>query len=334
MRAALSSDLREDARKSFDAYRLRIESALSPEFLAQEFDVNSFSLGASRQEIEYRRWCLKNRLFLNPLNDLGPYPIGGRDTLTTPDIVDSIDTGPRYPGFFNQMKQEFTSARYLYYEGVNEEQPHFSDRGVLLYNTLDYPSYSLAIERVKSAFRMCYSIFDKAAFFLNHYLDLAIPEKSVTFKTFWYIKQSRKKGLRADFENRQNWPLRGLFWLSKDLYEEEAGFKEAIEPDARELSEIRNHLEHKYLKLHGDDWSGPPPANDELSRSLSDTLAFSIYRRDFERKTLRLLKLSRTALMYLSLAIDCEEQQRKKKKDPNSFVMRTPLDVWEDEWKV
>ena len=226
------------------------------------------------------------------------------------------------------------SARYLCYEGINERQPHFSDREVLLYNTLDYPSYSVATERIKSAFRICYSIFDKAAFFLNHYLDLAIPEKSVKFRTFWYIEQSRKKGLRADFENRQNWPLRGLFWLSKDLYEEEVGFKEAIEPDARELSEIRNHLEHKYLKLHGDDWRGPSPANDELSRSLSDTLAFSMYRRDFERKTLKLLKLSRAALVYLSLAIHCEEQQRKKKEDPNSFVMRTPLDVWEYEWKV
>src|SRR5262249_34479893 len=38
--------------------------------------------------------------------------------------------------------------------------------------------------------------------------------------------------------------------LSKDLYQAEPGFQSAIEPDAQELNEIRNHLEHKYLKVH------------------------------------------------------------------------------------
>jgi LA2681-like HEPN len=41
-----------------------------------------------------------------------------------------------------------------------------------LYNTLDYPTYSVAIEKVKAAYRLAYSLFDKIAFFLNAYLDL------------------------------------------------------------------------------------------------------------------------------------------------------------------
>lgn len=331
---AILSELHEDARKSFDKYLTEIEAVLPPEFLDKDVDLHGFSIGASEQEILYRKWCLENRLFLNPLNDIGPHSIAAHDILTTPPIVVKIGEGPYYPGYFNQMKQELVSARYLYYEGINEERPHFSDRDVLLYNTLDYPSYSLSVEKVKAAFRIVYSLFDKIAFFLNEYLDLSIPKKRVTFKTLWYEAHNKKKGLRPDFQHRQNWPLRGLFWLSKDLFEDNLGFKESIGPDAQELHDIRNHLEHKYLKLHEDLWHGPPLDSDEASLALADTLAFSMHRRDFKAKTLRLIKMARAALIYLSLAIHCEEQRRAKDRGHDSIVPGMPLDVWKDEWKV
>jgi tetratricopeptide (TPR) repeat protein len=332
--ALLSSELYEGAKIAFDKCRTEIESVLSPDYINKDIDMYNFSLGTSKQEIKYRRWCLEKRLFLNPLNDLGPYPIAARDIFTTPNIVVGVGEGPYYPGYFNQMKQEFVSARYLYYDGINTKRPHFSDRDVLLYNTLDYPSYSLDVEKVKVAFRMVYSLFDKIAYFLNHYLGLSIPETKVKFRTFWYASKNRKNGLRQDLQQLQNWPLRGLFWLSKDLYENESGFKESIEPDAQELSEIRNHLEHKYLKLHENFWPGPSLNNDETSQALVDTLAFSTYRKEFEEKTLRLIKMARAALIYLSLAVHTEEKKRAKERNPEKIIPGMPLDAWEDEWKV
>ncbi|MCK4727472.1 MAG: hypothetical protein KAT27_00975, partial [Desulfobacterales bacterium] len=158
---ALSSEVDEDARKGFESHKTWIESRLSIEDI--DIDMDSFSLGDCEQEIPYRQWCLQNRLFLNPLNDLGRYAIAAQDILSAASIVVEISEGPYYPGFFNQMKQEFVSARYLYYEGISAEEAHFSDKGVLLYNTLDYPSYSLSAEKVKAAFRMAYSLFDKIA---------------------------------------------------------------------------------------------------------------------------------------------------------------------------
>lgn len=321
-----ASSLYEDARKDFNKYREKIESVLPKKYLDTELDMRTFDVGTSEQEIEYRQWCLKNRLFLNPLNDLGLYSVAARDILTAPNIAVKIGEEPYYFSYFDQMKQEFVSARYLYYEGTNEKLAHFSDREVFLHNTLDYPSYSLSVEKIKSAFRIIYSLFDKIAYFLNHYLSLFIPERDVTFRTFWYKSQNKKAGLRQNFQQLKNWPLRGLFWLSKDLYE--AKFKEYIEPDAQELSEIRNHLEHKYLKLHEDLWPGPPLDSDK------PMLALSIHRRKFESKTLRLIKMARSALIYLSLAIHCEEQQRSKERYPNGTIPKIPLDVWEDEWKV
>jgi len=123
--------------------------------------------------------------------------------------------------------------------------------------------------------------------------------------------------------------------MSKDLYENAAGFKEAIEPDAAELASIRNHLEHKYLKLHEGEWAGRASLDDPMSRGLVDSLAFSVYRRVFEDKTLRLLKMARCALIYLSLAIHSEELQRRRNGEGSGkTALPIFLDVWEDRWKV
>jgi len=330
--ALLPSELYEDAKYGFDVCRMRIESVLPPEFIETDVDMDDFSLGESEQEIRYRKWCLENRLFLNPLNDLGPYPIAARDVFT---IVVGIGEDPYYQGYFNQMKQEFVSARYLYYDGINADRPHFSDRDVLLYNTLDHPVYSLAAERVKAAFRITYSLFDKIAYFLNDYLNLSIPERQVKFGTFWYEKRKKEKGLSHIFQKRENnWPLRGLFWLSKDLFEDKYEFKESIEPDAKGLSDIRNHLEHKYLKLHDSFGQGTLSVDDRAPSALADTLAFSVHRREFEVKTLKLIKMARSALIYLSLAIHAEEKQRRTENEHKTITPKVTLDIFEDDWKL
>jgi hypothetical protein len=180
---------------------------------------------------------------------------------------------------------------------------------------------------------VAYSLFDKIAYFLNDYLELKIPERAISFRSVWYEGQRKKDGLRQDFVACENLPLRGLFWLSKDLYENKQGFREAIEPVARELAEIRNHLEHKYLKLHSE-WAGvpSPDARAELP-FLTDSLAHSLCRDDFEDKTMHLLKMARAALIYLSLAVHSEENRRQRARDPQGLIMPMPLDRWEDDWK-
>lgn len=333
LRTALNEPLYDDAEEGFITDVKQLEAVLSQDFITQKDNLHDHSLGQSKQEIQYRTWALKNRLFLNPLNDLGPYPLAARDIFTIYSIVVDIGEGPYYHGFFNQMKQEYVTARYLYYEGISEDQPHFSDRDVLLFNTLDYPSYSSSTERVKAAFRIIYSLFDKIAYFLNHYLGLSIPDKKITFRTLWYVEQNRKKELRPEFQRRQNWPLRGLFWLSKDLYEDKLGFKETIEPDAKELRDIRNHLEHKYLKLHDNFWRRPSKIDEDVITTFTDKLSFSLYRREFDDKTLRLIKMARAALVYLSLAINNEERQRAKERGPDDIIPHTHLSEWDDEWK-
>lgn len=339
LRAALSSDPDDEygldpwARDGFTREVACLESTLVPEYLSKGTQMEEFPLGDSEDEIKYRRWCLRNRLFLNPLNDLGPYSIAAHDVLTTPSIVVKAGEGMHYQGFYNQLKQEYASARYLFYEGATSTTPHFSDKGVLLVNTLDYPCYSLAVEKVKVAFRVAYSLLDKVSFFLNHYLTLGIPERRVSFRSFWYAGQERQRGLRPEFDACDDWPLRGLFWLSKDLFENALEFRECLEPDAQELDSVRNHAEHKYLKVHDELWSGPTDEGRAFG-GRPDTLAFSVYRSHFTAKALRLLKMTRAALTYLSLAIHVEERKREQARPNKGLVLPMPVETWEDEWKT
>jgi tetratricopeptide (TPR) repeat protein len=322
---ALGPDVEPHAVASFESMRQRIEAALTPEYLASDFAFGRVSLGKTKAERTYRQWCLRERLFLNSLNDVDTWQVAARDVFHLPSVVTGIDEGPYYHGFFNQMKQEFASARYLLHSGLASRHTHFSDREVLLHNTLDYPKYGLAVEKVKLAFRAAYSLFDKMAYFLNQYFSLGIREQDVSFRRVWYRRANRGNGLALPFERCANLPLRGLFWVSKDLFEEKPGFREAIEPAAGRLTEVRNHIEHRYLKVH--DMMVDMPSGS------ADTLAYSVKCSDFEEMTITLFRLVRASLFYLSLAVGVEERRQAEHRGPGDVVPPMFLDRFEDEWK-
>lgn len=295
--------------------------------ISENTDFENHPMGRGKKEREYRQWCLRNRLFLNSLNDIAPSPIAAQDILTLPSLTTHIDDGPGPPvviHYFNLIKQEFCSARYALYEGICYDGVHFSDRKVLLYNTLDYPVHGFAVERIKMAFRGAYAVFDKLAFFLNVYLDMGHSDRHVNFRNVWLTK---KRDLHPALNDLKNWPLRGLFWLSKDIFE--SSFRESTEPDSQDLYELRNHLEHKFVSVH-DSFFRDVSSNHMKTPKMG---IFDISVDDLISKTLRQLKLARSAIIYLSLAIHMEEKRRSKSRDPDKINVPIFLDTWDDQWK-
>jgi hypothetical protein len=125
-------------------------------------------------------------------------------------------SAPVFQGFYNQIKQEYLTARYLLYNyNMNFGEWHtFSDRDRNLVNTFDYPQYGFRYEQLKNSFKMLYSLFDKIGYFLNEYLKLGKEQTKVNFKNVWY----RNRQINPNLEELQNNPLRGLYFLSKDLF--------------------------------------------------------------------------------------------------------------------
>jgi len=251
----------------------------------------------TKEEHDYQNWCLRNCLYLDPLNDLGWHAVAISDSLGLAGHVVRIDAPHRFESFFDQMKQEYVSARWLLYEGLNMKTPHFSDKDVFLHVTEPRPVLSLTIEKVKTAYRIAYSLFDKVSFFVNAFMELGIPEKHVSFRKLW--RPNKEKPIRIEFDQTINWAFCALYWLAKDLFEKEND--EVSEPQARGLSDIRNYLEHKYLRITADKPTTAPP----------DDVALMVSREQFESKALHILKLARSALIYLTIGVRFEEDRRQ-----------------------
>lgn len=301
-------------------------------YMNEKLNLDDYSMGRSNKEKDYRQWCLDQRLFINPLNDLGPYPIAAQDITTLPSITVGVEDGPGPPAvihYFNILKQEFCSARFAMFEGMTTTGVHYSDRRVLLYNTWDYPTFGFAIERMKMAFRGAYAVFDKIAFILNSYLSLGHSDTNVNFKNVWFKGngRSRVKTLHPSLDGMANWSLRGLYWLSKDIFEEE--FKEATEPDAQLLYELRNHLEHKFVTVHDSFFSSVYTSQSE--QTIPGKLDISIA--ELTSKTVRQLKLARAGIIYLTLAVHAEEQRRAQEKGDDIYTFPMILDELDDGWK-
>ncbi|GAD51133.1 hypothetical protein NT2_21_00050 [Caenibius tardaugens NBRC 16725] len=272
--------------------------------------------GRSKLERSYRRWCLQNQLFLCPLNDLGAHLAGAADDLMLPPIIEGLNDRPDgylpppILGFFNQMKQEYASARFTLFEGISSTKVHFSDRGVKLTDTLDYPLYSLASERVRIAFRIAYSLLDKVAFLVDHYWKLKKAPDRISFKNVWMVE--RKSRLLPQFQARENLPLRGLFWLSKELFDDD--FKMTTAADARELHAIRNALEHTYLRV-SEGWAKPFMVIEASNKGFGIAIGSD----ELEAKALRVMKMARSALFYLSFAIGVEERAKRRANHDHLF---------------
>jgi len=284
------------------------------------------SLGSSMEERRYRRWCLEEELFLNPMNDLGAFPGAAQDVLRLPGH--DAKAGITYLGFYNQLKQEYGFARYCLYLGDHAKPGHVADRGMSLAFNCDYALYGMGLEQIKTAYRSAYSLLDKLAYFINAYWKLGIPEKAVGFRTVWF--KSDKNGrllqprvVRDEFISTRNLPLRALYWVSQDIYSKE--LKDVARPDAQALDELRNHLEHKYAKIVDScHWIGGH------SGLWSDHLAFVLDRDDLYAKSLLMLKLSRAALIYLCLAMHFEESQQR----PEGPVGGVPVEDYPDDLKT
>lgn len=312
--AIIESEGLEPAFASFQRYADAIDQQLGD---LKEEDIRSreqFSLGRSMAERDYRQWCLGHRLFLNPLNDLGSNSIAANDVLNLPTLVEEgLGEDFRPPTairHFNVLKQEYVTARYALYEAVSARGVHFSDRGVLLFDTMDFPAFGFAVERAKLAFRAAYALLDKVAYFLNDYLQLGHGERQVSFRNLWF--KPKGKDLHPRFDGAANWPLRGLFWLSKDMFDD--AFRSVTRPDAHELYELRNHLEHKFVAVHDDILAEMAVSRIQPSRGLYD-IGFS----DLTARALRQLKLSRAALIYLSLGVHAEERRRQAERKPGGL---------------
>ncbi|UFH36063.1 LA2681 family HEPN domain-containing protein [Flavobacterium acetivorans] len=305
-----SEDIYLEAKTSFKNIISLIEKQIDFNFLNSPNENKNYSLGSTDEEIKYRKWCVENCLFINPLNDIYKESIVAQDVLSLPTIMVKKEDANiyNYHSFYNQIKQEYCSARYLFYESITDKNVHYSDEGNVIIDTLDYATYSFNIEKAKIAFKLFYSILDKIAYLINSYFKLELKPFDISFKKIWL----EKNRLNPLIEDTQNWGFRGMYWLSKDFSEKDELYS-LLEPEAKELSTIRNFIEHKSFKLIEFGTSGVS----------EDGFTYNIQRDVFVNKTFKLMKTIRASIIYTSLMISIEESKKTKPGNVGTIILNS-----------
>jgi tetratricopeptide (TPR) repeat protein len=312
--ALWDSGLHPEAEEYFKENHLSAEEQLERIEYRFDVDLNQWQLGDSEAEVDYRKWCLDNNLFLSPLNDVTKLSVSARDVLHLPSHTYKSDEEARFPNYFNIMKQEYITARFMLFESLDNYTEHTSDKDVLLMNGFDGAQFGYRAEQLKIAFRLAYSIFDKVALFLNEYYGVGLKISAVSFRKIWGQRKNKKFEINSCFQGSQNWPLRGLYYLSKDLFDDD--FDDVALPEAKELAGLRNRIEHRYLSLQ------------DYAASVNNTDMHSYISIDeFQLKTLRIMSMAREALVYLSLAMHREEEIRDIENEKISFpIQSSPIE--------
>lgn len=308
--ALWDSGFHPEAEESFRKKCLSAEKYLERIEYSVEFDLNQWPVGDNRKEVEYRTWCLDNNLFLSPLNDVTKLSASAKDVLHLPNHTYKLDEEARFPNYFNIMKQEYVTARFMLFESLDYYSEHASDIDVLLMNGFDGAQFNYRVEQLKVAFRLAYSIFDKVALFLNDYYRIGLKISAVSFRKIWGQRKSKNFEINSCFAGSQNWPLRGLYYLSKDLFDDD--FDDVALPEAKDLAALRNRIEHRYLSLQT--YEAPVNNTDIHSYINID---------EFHLKTIKIMSMAREALVYLSLAMHREEEIRNIDNEKVSFPMQS-----------
>lgn len=300
--------------KIIDGY----EKVLPKEQWMEPIQFEQFDLG-EQEEKNYRIWCLKNHLFLNPLNDVMQEETAfAHDPLTITSFTEYVDSDedkeninpPKWFAMLNQLKQEYICARYLCYKGSQKDkEPHYADKEVKLsLSSYEYVNYSIRLEHLKLSFRSLFSIFDKIAFEINEFWNLGLGERDA----------SAAKVFNSNKYPMENIALAALYWGNCEFREK---FGNAEEPSEKDLSVLRNAFEHKFVKVH------EYPYEEKLK--IKDDSFYHVDENTLEELTIRLLQLTREWIMELVYAIGIEEG--KKKTDGNAI--RLNIRDYDDEWK-
>lgn len=314
----------DDARKYFEKALTKYSdmTGIPVEYLKTEITFKHYDLG-SGEECMYRNWCLENHLFLNPLNDVMDLESAfAHDPLTIShytEYIYSFDLAastrgepPRWFAMLNQLKEEYVYSRYLCFSSIQASgKVHYADKSVKLSNGLDYASYSIRLEQLKSAFKILYGMFDQIAYFINDFWSMGFAEK----------KADANRVFKSEKYPMDNFALVSLYWTYREFWD---CYEDAEVPYEKNLVNLRNALEHKFVKIHEFPW------NRELK--LENDNFYHLDESAFEKFTMRLLVLAREALMYLVYAIGINENKKDSKNTDSKAVSLSVLD-FVDDWK-
>lgn len=264
----------------------------------QEFDALS----------AYRKFCLINHLTLSEHGVYCPCVESATDNLVisssgvTGDFIIPMEMA------LNRFKSEFSLARHLYFEYLYpqdtdeiKEECHFLE----LHND---EILGIDIEKIRTAFRLCFGILDKIAVCICELYKVYPPaqkgglQKNIYFQSFWQLDVDNR---RQRFEGIKSPGLLALYSIATDLNKNKGG-------ELAFYKEWRNGLEHKFLVVHKSDKAEDLYQSYKLIKDI-----LFIKEDEFIHHFGQLIQITRSAIFSFAFMVRHEGKKQQKENIPS-----------------
>jgi len=264
------------------------------------------------------RWVEEERLTLAPAVELVEPSLGKLDWLTLPGILEREPAmGSRPPplfAMFNMLKSDFLLARDLAWRASNEsvwpKTGQYAD-------TLDYAMYGPGTSALILAHRTALDLLDKVAVTANHYFDLGKAPDKVYFGKLWRDTADKNTGV-SPLANKVELLIRAGVYAMYGLVElaDDYDGRDGI---LRSHKDLRNSGTHRFVVLH--DFG-------DFSRTRQAPEIEHLNNSDFIDEALRALRVARSAIQMLALAISQHEEILREQTDGIVETLIVPDHHW------
>lgn len=247
----------------------------------------------------FLRWIERERLTLAPAVELVDPSLGKVDWLMLPGIMEretppETTKPPPVFAMFNVLKADFIVARDLAWRASSDTGWPATGRFA---DTLDFATYGPGASALTLAHRTTLDLLDKVAVAANHHFGFGVPHDDVSFGKLWRPKATRKNRAQplsdrvATAIRAGAYALYGLAELADD-YEADGAI-------LRSHKDLRNAGTHRFVVLHD-------PGDPTDVRESPEIAHHG--RERFVREVLRALRVARSAIQMLTLAIRQHER--------------------------
>ena len=238
-------------------------------------------------------YCMENKLYLNLCNFCQRCNNSLGDKLVIEKVIrefaDKVekDLFLVLSSYLNQMKMDYVSARFLLmlyqYEGFDLD---IITNYIYITDIQFAEENNIRVQLLKDSFKNFFNIFDKIAYFLNHYLKLGISLDYVSFQNVWFKNGKWNQGINKKLLKMDNVGLTALYDIYLELKKDNEKFY---------LRDTRNKLTHKYLRITNKKQNENDKTVEELC---SETIEIAI--------------LAKNAIFYLMRLIKIHEEQKRE----------------------
>lgn len=249
---------------------------------------------------DYIQFCIKNGLFLNAWAGDKSLTPGIIDDISFGSIIISIDDKdivPELLRILNEIKESYTTARYLYFISQNKSEILDNvSKTTVYFDNFDYSINGLYTGLCKTAYSRAFDVLDKVARIVNVYFG--IGNRRSTFWNIFVEKQSLGEAHEIRFAARQticetqNISLFALSDLCIDYFEN-------TKVDLKTIDTRRNCITHDYL-------------NVKLYTSQDDNMESVISLDELAEQTKDVLLFAKHAVLYVVSAVNVAERQKEK----------------------